>query len=531
MNWEKIIEIMEKRISSWNRMKRVMVWILRFIKHSREKEGRDKQMLKKIEVKEAIINLDKTGLQVEELKTGERKMLSLMQAFSWGNEIKRLLLPKDERKKQVRKGQLWRLNPFIDKDGLLRVGGRLTLAEHEDEAFRFPIIIPKKMTCTKRIVEWHHEKVEHRGKHTTLSRLREHGFWLVSGGREVGMVVFNCVRCKWLRGKFGEQLMADLPFSRTTTEPPFTYCGVDVFGPVIVKEGRKELKRYGVLFTCFSLRAVHIEMVSSLETDSFLQALGRFISRRGAVREVRSDNGTNFVGAEKELKKAMQEMDHQKIRAFLNEQGGDWIVWERNTPMASHMGGIWERQICTVKSILASLIKSSARLLDGEMLRTLFAEAEAIVNSRPLTLENLHDPDSSILSPNQLLTMKSRLVSPPPGVFQREDMYCRKRWRVVQHLANVFWGRWRKEYLQILQSRQKWTEEKRSLQVGDVVLLREEGMGRGHWPMARVVEAHQSTDGHVRSVSLKVRDTILKRPINKTVLLVPTTESEGGKSQ
>ena len=95
----------------------------------------------------------------------------------------------------------------------------------------------------------------------------------------------------------------------------------------------------------------------------------------------------------------MQEMDHQKIRAFLNEQGGDWIVWERNTPMASHMGGIWERQIRTVKSILASLIKSSARLLDGEMLRTLFAEAEAIVNSRPLTLENLHDPDSSILSP------------------------------------------------------------------------------------------------------------------------------------
>ena len=183
---------------------------------------------------------------------------------------------------------------------------------------------------------------------------------------------------------------------------------------------------------------------------------------------------------------------------------------------------MWERQIRTVKSILTSLIKSSPRTLDDEMLRTLLTEAEAIVNSRPLTLENLHDPEISPLSPNQLLTMKSKLVSPPPGVFQKDDVYCRKRWRVTQQLANVFWSRWRKEYLQTLQSRPKWTEEKRSLQVGDVVLLKEEGICRGHWPMGRVVESHKSNDGRVRSVSLKVRGSILKRPVNKTVLLVPT---------
>ena len=546
VSWEGILETMERRISSWNRMKRVMVWILRFIQHCKEKVRSSRNRNEK-DIKQVFTKLDRAGLTVSELDTGEKKIFSLLQNRTLNDEIQRLVASKgggrrvkvktkkerikEERKKKERRGHFWRLNPFLDEDGILRVGGRLMFAEHESEDFRFPIIIPKNTICTGRLIEWHHRKVEHRGKHTTLNRLREHGIWLVNGGKEVGAVVFNCVRCKWLRGKLGEQIMANLPFSRTTVEPPFTFCGCDVFGPVLVKEGRKTLKRYGVLFTCFSLRAIHIEVTSSLETDSFIQALTRFISRRGAVREMRCDNGTNFVGAENELKKAMEEMDHQKIRGYLNEEGGDWILWERNTPLASHMGGVWERQIRTVKDVLTSLIKSSPRELNDEMLRTLLTEAEAIVNSRPLTLENLHDPESSPLSPSQLLTMKSKLVSPPPGVFQKEDLYCRKRWRVVQQLANEFWSRWRKEYLQSLQPRQKWTEERRNLQVGDVVLLKEEGAGRCHWPMARVCEVHKSKDGHVRSVSLKVRDSILKRPVNKTVLLVPVENDSEREEQ
>ena len=193
------------------------------------------------------------------------------------------------------------------------------------------------------------------------------------------------------------------------------------------------------------------------------------------VRELRCDNGTNLVGCENEMKQAMSEIDHKKIKAFMTEQGGDWMVWERNTPSASHMGGVWERQIRTVKSVLTSLIKSCPRTLDEETLNTFLVEAECIVNSRPLTLENLFDPDSTPLTPNKILTMKSRLVSPPPGVFQEADVYGRKRWRISQHLANSFWARWPKEYLQLQQSRQKWTGEKRNARIGDVVLLKEEG--------------------------------------------------------
>ena len=519
---EKILETLERRISSWNRMVRTVVWILRFIRNTRKKVRVEESTGK--ELNDIYTDLDKVGTEVQELEAAERKIVWLMQEEHLKEAKKEVKSRKEVRGKKD-KGQLGRLSPFTDKEGILRVGGRLSNAE-EDVSFRHPAIIPKGAVCTQRLVEWHHSRVAHRGKHTTVSRIREEGWWIISAGKEVGSVVYKCVRCKWLRGKFIEQKMADLPISRTTIEPPFTYCGVDLFGPVTIKEGRKEIKRYGVLFTCFSLRAVHIEVASSLETDSFIQALRRFVARRGAVREIRSDNGTNIVGAENELRRAMKEMDHEKIRSFLNEQGGDWIQWERNTPMASHMGGSWERQIRTVKDVLTSLAKSSPRKMDEETLKTFFAEAEAIVNSRPLTLENLQDPDSSPLSPNQLLTMKSKLVSPPPGVFQKNDVYCRKRWRVAQHLANCFWTRWRTGYLQLLQSRQKWTKKRRNLQVDDVVLLKEDGTGRGHWPMARVVEAHQSKDGLVRSVTLRVKDSTLKRPVHKTVLLVAANNGE-----
>ena len=146
--------------------------------------------------------------------------------------------------------------------------------------------------------------------------------------------------------------MADLPEDRLTPAPPFTYVGVDYFGPYVTKEGRKERKRYGALFTCLVSRAVHIEVAHSLDTDSFLNALRRFIARRGQVREIRSDNGTNFVGARRELREAINEMDQKEIVEKLRQQN---IDWKFNPPAASHMGGVWERQIRTACRILDTL--------------------------------------------------------------------------------------------------------------------------------------------------------------------------------
>ena len=201
-----------------------------------------------------------------------------------------------------------------------------------------------------------------------------------------------------------------------------------------------------------------------MEIDSFILALRCFIARHGNVRSITSDNGTNFVGADNELKKAFNEMNHQQIQHFLANTGTDWLIWLRNAPAASHMGGVWERQIRLARSILASLLKNHGTCLKDESLHTLMTEVEAIVNSRPLTVETISDPQSlTPLSPSNLLTMKSRVIMPPPGSFIRPDLYNRRQWRRVQHLADEFWSRWRNKFLSTLQTRSKWTTQKRGI--------------------------------------------------------------------
>ena len=265
-------------------------------------------------------------------------------------------------------------------------------------------------------------------------------------------------------------------------------------------------------------------MTISLDTDAFILALRRFISRRGPVRSIRSDNnGGNFIGVEEEMKKGLEEMDNEKIRNFLLKHSCDWIEWEKNPPESSHMGGVWERQIRTVRSVLSSLLKDIPGRLDDESLRTLFTEVEAIVNSRPLAVDNLNDETADPLTPNHLLTMKSKVVLPPPGVFQQADVYCRKRWRAVQHMANEFWQRFAKEYVRASQVRPKWNSVRRNISVNDIVLVLDKNLPRNRWSKGRVVEVFPSDDGLVRSVNVKTGpNTVLKRPVAKLVVIVPS---------
>ena len=181
-----------------------------------------------------------------------------------------------------------------------------------------------------------YERLSHAGHGHTLAKLREK-YWITGANAAVHHLISNCATCRCNRAPVAEQKMADLPKGRATPAPPFTYTGVDYFGPYVIKEGRKELKRYGCLFTCLESRAVHIETANSLETDSFIQALRRFIARHGPIHEIRTDNGTNFVGAKTELQQAVNEMDNEHIRSRLHQEGTDWIF---NPMSGSHMGGI-----------------------------------------------------------------------------------------------------------------------------------------------------------------------------------------------
>ena len=143
-------------------------------------------------------------------------------------------------------------------------------------------------------------------------------------------------------------------------------------------------------------------------------------------------------------------MKHDKIKSFLQGNGADWILWHNNPPGASHMGGVWERQIRSARTILEGLLKTHSDSLNDESLRTLMAGVELIFNSRPLTVETTSDSKSEIpLSPSNLLTMKTSVVMPPPGEFSKPDAYSKRRWRHVQHIAGEFWSSGEKNFSRV----------------------------------------------------------------------------------
>ena len=516
----------ERRVSRWAKLKRIVGYVLLYKKKLRQSSSKGNPTQK--EEPNRKVHCDKNQLAMVLIERAEHQIIKAGQRRHFSDEIKLM-----ESNKCVKKSSsIYNLDPYIDGNGLLRVGGQLNQATM-DESAKFPLLIPKGSIFARLIISWCHEKVGHSGRGITINLIRSSGFYIINCNATVKLLISRCVSCRRLGGNLQLQNTASLPRDRICEEPPFTYYGVQLFGPFVVKEGRKELKRYGTLFTCLSSRAIHFEAANSLSTGCFLKCLRRFIGQRENVRLIRSDNGKNFVGASAELTKAFTEMNHQKINQFMQDNGGGWMSWKRKPPAASSMGGVWDRQIRSARRILESLLKTNGASLSDESLRTLLVEVEAIVNSRPLTTDLLSDANSLIpLSPINLLTIKSKVVMPPSRIFSTPDIYSRKHWRRAQHISNEFWDRWRKEVLMTLQGRQKWNSPKRNCKVGGIVLLKDEAE-RNRWPMAKIIATNKGNDGFVRSVRLMLGasnkvDSVaryLERPVNKLVMLVENDES------
>jgi hypothetical protein len=216
----------------------------------------------------------------------------------------------------------------------------------------------------------------------------------------------------------------------------------------------------------------------------------------------------------------MNEMNKRNIEAYLAHKGTEWVF---NPPHASHAGGVWERMIGITRRILDSMLSELAsKRLTHEVLATLITEVSAIVNNIPL-IPVPNDPEApEILTPSTLLTQKPTALTTTPGQFTSKDLHT-AQWRQVQYLANVFWSRWRKEFLPTLQLRRKWRHEHPNLQEGDLVLLRSKEIARSMWPIARITKAYESTDGKVRKVEpMTARDGVkwsYTRPVNEVILL------------
>ena len=181
----------------------------------------------------------------------------------------------------------------------------------------------------------------------TVNGVRSAGYWIVGLTSLVSSLIYNCVTCRKERASAQIQKMADFPCDRLEPSPPFTHVGLDFFGPFPIREGRRELKRYGVMFTCLASRAVHLETANSLNSSSFINALRRFLSLRGPIRTLRCDRGTNFMGGIRQLQESIDQIEDEMIKTFLLDHSCDYIV---NVPNASHQGGVWERQIRTARN-------------------------------------------------------------------------------------------------------------------------------------------------------------------------------------
>jgi len=201
-----------------------------------------------------------------------------------------------------------------------------------------------------------------------------------------------------------------------------------------------------------------------------------------------------------------------KVHSFLQQKS---IEWRFNTPTASHMRGVWERQIRSIRRLLSVLMKEQS--VDDEGLSTLFCLVESIINSRPLTTVSSDHRDLKPLTPNHLLLLQQDAIL-PPGEFVKQDTYSRRRWRQVQYLADLFWKRWKQEYLPSLQLRQKWRNPVKNLQVGDVVIL-VDSTPRNQWILGRVTETFPSADGLVRTVKVATKTSSFLCPVHKLCLL------------
>ncbi|GFS68288.1 integrase catalytic domain-containing protein [Trichonephila clavipes] len=351
---------------------------------------------------------------------------------------------------------------------------------------------------------------------TLLAHVLRQSHWIVGSRKLINKCIRKCLKCnKFKTSTTTRQLMGNLPKHRVTLERPFFSCGIDYAGPVLIKcnkgRGTKSTKGYIALFVCLATKAVHIEAVGDLTTDSFIAALRRFSARRGAPRHIYSDNGTNFVGARRKLdeirKLWLSLPTNEAISYYLSKSSIDWHFIPPSSP---HFGGIWESGIRSVKFHLKRVLGET--ILTFEELTTLLTQIEGLLNSRPLSYVNDSDIECiSTLTPSHFLT-GDVLLSVPEELPSSSNH--RDRWELLQNIKRGFWKKWSSEFISSLQPRKKWQDAQPNLKEDDIVLIKEEGPP-GTWPMARVLQVHPGNDGLVRVATVKTQDSVFKRPVHK----------------
>ncbi|XP_062557955.1 uncharacterized protein LOC134222821 [Armigeres subalbatus] len=410
-------------------------------------------------------------------------ILKIVQDAEFASEIDLLKEPKRSpwSTKLPKSSVLYKLSPFMDGDGLLRMKGRIDACKVVEEVMKHPILLPKHHTITDLIIARFHQRYCHMNHQTAANEIRRKFY--------MPQLIIVCPR----------------------NVRPSTRTVESFLLPVLLHWNRKTEKRWGVLITCLTIRAVHIELAYSLTTDSSYRiiAIRNFIARRGSPVEIISDRGTNFIGASRELKKALQHVNQDKLMEHFVTSDTKWSF---NPPASPHFGGAWERLVQSVKKALKHT--QLTRTPTDELLRNMLTE--------PTELP-LDDEHSQSLTPNHFLLGSSDGSKPP--IAYDNSSYLKHTWKLSQVYVNRFWRRWVSEYLPTLTRRSKWFSGVKPLAEGDIVVIVNETLPRNCWPRGRVVRAIQSKDGQVRRALVRTSTGLLERPAVKLAVLDVATAS------
>ena len=485
------------RTSSWYWMRR-RVAVLRLA-------ARRWRASTKAKTREARANLPTlASIKKEQLEEAEKDIIREVQRSQFGQEIDDLLQqnvrhPTSRGNVKPKSASLRPHNPFLDNDGILRVGSRLINANIAYEQ-KFPIILPPKHTVVLSILRSIHSSLIHAGPKQVLTQTRQK-YWVNKGLQASKSVVNSCVDCQRRFKLPLKQKMAELPTFRVNAASPFEKSALDLAGPFDVKmNGRSTHKVWVVIFTCCVTRSIHVEIVYKMDANALINAITRFTSRRPGVTSFISDRGTNLIGADRILRQEMELWRNSSVNA-LAEKGLEWSFIPAGTPS---YGGVWERCVGLLKRHLVSATKGD--VLHVDTFNTIIIEIEGILNRRPLTPMSTDPSDTEAITPAHILypstfAHSSTTIVPPNG----DASAFRNSWKQAQSRINAFWKIWSTEYLALLHARSKWRQTKRDLKEGDLVILVDESVKRNDWRMARVLST-EGSGNHVRRAKVKRSD-------------------------
>ena len=430
--------------------------------------------------------------------------------------------------------QYKRLGPSLNDEGNVVVGERISNWLKDNWNQSEFILLPYNHVFTKLLIAHFHSE-DHAGIDSTLAKLQSK-FWVPKARKIIKSIKYKCVRCRFLEKKIVGQKMGLLPKERIKVSPPFYHTALDLFGPFFIRntvKARTTKKVYGVIFNCMVTRAVHLELVEGYDTQSFLVSLKRFIAIRGYPALIHSDQGTQLVAANKELRDMVKVWDKNQLIKFGSHQGMEWSF--NKSAEAPFQNGCSESLIRLVKRGL--LMSVGNNILTFNELLTAFYEVANLLNERPIGIKPGNEVSlGSYLCPNDLLLGRNN-IKVPKGIFDQSDN-VNKRYQIINQVVSSFWKKWTRDFFPSLIIRQKWHVEIRNLRKGDIVLVQEKNAIKGSWKLAEVCNAPLSRDGKVRNVSIRYkvndnsklyegkRDSIVDRSVHSLVLILPIEEQQ-----